>query len=124
VNLLLDTHVVLWWRLNSRRINDNARGAIESADQVFVSAASAWEVAIKTGVGSLRLKDPFARLVEQSGFVPLPISFAHAERLATLPRHHTDPFDRMIVAQAQDEQLTLVTHDRSLEPYAISFVWT
>jgi len=124
VNLLLDTHVVLWWRLNSRRINNDARGAIEAADQVFVSAASAWEVAIKAGLGRLRLKDPFADLVEQSGFEPLPISFAHAQRLAALPRHHIDPFDRMLVAQAQAEQLTLVTHDRGLESYSISFVWT
>jgi len=124
VNLLLDTHVVLWWRLNSRRINSDARGAIEAADQVFVSAASAWEVVIKTGLGRLRLKDPFADLVEQSRFEPLPISFAHAQRLAALPRHHIDPFDRMLVAQAQAEQLTLVTHDRGLESYSISFVWT
>ena len=124
MNLLLDTHIVLWWRLNSQRNNNDARGAIEGADQVFVSAVSAWEVAIKTGLGRLRLKDPFADLVEQSGFEALPISFAHAQRLAALPRHHTDPFDRMLVAQAEDEQLTLVTHDHGLESYSISFVWT
>lgn len=124
MNILLDTHIVLWWRLNSRRINGDARRAIETADRVFVSSASAWEVAIKTGLGRLRLKDPFARLVEQSGFEPLPITFAHAEGLTALPPYHADPFDRMLVAQAQTERLTLVTHDRGLEPYAISFVWT
>ena len=83
---------------------------------MYVSAASAWEAAIKLALGRLRLQDPFASLVEGSGFQELPITFSHAEQLLALPRHHADPFDRMLVAQAQVESLTLVTHDDQLTP--------
>jgi PIN domain nuclease of toxin-antitoxin system len=124
VKLLLDTHVVLWWGLNSRALRAEARRAISSADRVLASAASAWEVAIKVGLGRLRLKDPFVMLVERSGFEQLPIGFEHAERLAALPVHHADPFDRMLAAQALVEGLTLVTHDRAFEPYAVPVIWT
>jgi PIN domain nuclease of toxin-antitoxin system len=124
VNLLLDTHVVLWWRLDSRRLRADARRAIDSADQVLVSAASGWEVALKIGVGRLLLEDPFSRLVQASGFQELPVTLEHTERISTLPRHHGDPFDRMLVAQAQAEALTLVTHDRALEPYGVPVIWT
>ena len=123
MNLLLDTHVVLWWRQNSPRIGSEARRAIGKADRVFVSAASAWEVAIKVAVGRLRLKDPFAELVEQGGFEELPIAFHHAGQLQSLPLHHTDPLDRMLIAQAQAEKLTLVTHDRVVEPYDVPVLW-
>ena len=88
-----------------------------------VSAVSAWEVAIKISLGRLRLKDPFATLVERSGFEPLPITFAHATQLEELPRHHADPFDRMLVAQARAEGLTLVTHDRALARYDVAVLW-
>jgi len=90
---------------------------------VYVSAASAWEAAIKLALGRLRLQDPFASLVEGSGFQELPITFSHAEQLLALPRHHADPFDRMLVAQAQVESLTLVTHDDQLTPYQVSIAW-
>ena len=124
MNLLLDTHVVIWWGLNSRALRGDARRAIQSADRVVVSAASAWEVAIKIGLGRLRLKDTLSTLVERSGFDQLPITFEHTERLAALPVHHADPFDRMLVVQALVEGLTLVTHDRALEPYAVPVIWT
>ena len=124
MSLLLDTHVVLWWRLDSRRLHADARRLIEIDDLVFVSAASGWEVAVKVGRGRLRLKDPFSGLVEASGFRKLPVTFEHTERLADLPRHHGDPFDRMLVAQAQVEGLTLVSHDRALEPYGVPVIWT
>ena len=123
MNLLLDTHVVLWWRQNSSRIGSEARRAIGKADRVFVSAASAWEVAIKAAIGRLRLKDPFAELVQQGGFEELPIAFHHAEQGRSLPLHHTDPFDRMLIAQARTEKLTLVTHDGRVEPYNVSVLW-
>ena len=123
MRLLLDTHIVLWWRQDSRRIGSAARQAIGTADQVFVSAASAWEVAIKTAIGHLRLKDAFADLVERSGFEELPIAFRHTERLKSLPSHHTDPFDRMLIAQAQTEDLVLVTHDRRVESYEVPVLW-
>lgn len=124
MRLLLDTHIVLWWRQNSPRIGGEARRAIGGADQVLVSAASAWEVALKTAIGRLRLKDPFAALVARSGFEELPIAFRHAQRLKSLPVHHADPFDRMLIAQAQEEGLLLVTHDRGLEPYEVPVLWT
>lgn len=123
MRLLLDTHVALWWRQDSPRVGREARRAIGGAGQVFVSAASAWEVAIKTAIGRLRLKDPFSDLVAASGFEELPIAFRHAERLHALPPHHADPFDRMLVAQAQVEELVLVTHDRAVEPYEVTVLW-
>jgi len=123
VSLLLDTHVFLWWRTNDRRIGAEARAAIADADIVFVSAASAWEAAIKAALGRLRLPEPFETGVVDSGFERLPILFSHAKAAAHLPRHHTDPFDRMLVAQARTENLTLVTRDRLLEGYDASILW-
>ena len=124
MTLLLDTHVVLWWRLDSPRLKRGARDAIATADLVWVSAVSGWEVAIKQGLGKLRLADPFVLMVEASEFGELPVTLRHAERVATLPLHHTDPLDRMLVAQAQVEGATLVTHDRAFQPYGIPVVWT
>ncbi len=96
---------------------------IATADMVFVSAASAWEAAIKASLGRLDLPDTIEAGVLASGFEKLLITFSHAERAAGLPPHHRDPFDRMLVAQAQAEGLTLVTHDRLLEPYSVEILW-
>ncbi len=120
--LLLDTHVFLWWRMDSRRLRAPARSAIAGADVVFVSAASAWEAAIKVALGRLRIPEPLEAGVIDSGFERLPIGFAHAELAAALPAHHADPFDRMLVAQARLEGLTLVTGDRRLERYEIDLL--
>lgn len=122
--LLLDTHVFLWWQADSRRLGRAARQAIADAELVFVSAASAWEAAIKAALGRLRLPASIEEGAVGSGFQKLPIGFAHAEAAAALPPHHADPFDRMLVAQARMETLTLVTHDRRLAPYGIDIVWT
>lgn len=122
--LLLDTHVFLWWRMNAPDLTEEARHAVARADTVLVSAASAWEAAIKVALGRLTLPEPFARGVEGSAFVKLAITFAHADRVGHLPHHHGDPFDRLLVAQAQVEELTLVTHDRKLEPYDVDVLWT
>lgn len=121
--LLLDTHVFLWWRGNDRRLRAAARAAIAKADVVLVSAASAWEAAIKAQLGKLELPDSFEAGVVESGFEKLAIGFTHAEYAARLPLHHRDPFDRMLVAQALVEGLALVTHDRRIEPYAVEIVW-
>ena len=120
--LLLDTHVFLWWRENNARLSGRARNGIATADLVMVSAASAWEAAIKVALGRLRLPDTFESGVRDSGFERLPVGFAHAEESGRLPSHHRDPFDRMLVAQARVERLTLVTHDRRLEPYEAEFL--
>lgn len=122
--LLLDTHVFLWWRAEPDRLSREARQAIGHADLVFVSTASAWEAAIKTRLGRLRLPATMEAGVLASGFERLPVTFAHAERTTQLPDHHRDPFDRMLVAQAQVESLTLVTRDRRLEPYDVPILWT
>jgi PIN domain nuclease of toxin-antitoxin system len=122
--LLLDTHVFLWWRTSPARLNASAREAIANTPVVFVSAASAWEANIKIQLGRLTLPEPFGHGVDHSGFQRLAISFEHAEAAAMLPRHHGDPFDRMLVAQAQLEGCTLVSHDQSLAPYGVSILWT
>ena len=122
MRLLLDTHVVLWWRLDSPRLKRPARNRIASADVVWVSAASGWEVAIKSGLGKLRLSDSFAWMVADSEFDELPVTLRHAERLTMLPQHHTDPFDRMLIAQAQSEGATIMTHDPHFERYDVPIV--
>lgn len=123
-SLLLDTHVFLWWRTSDARIVDSVRDAIARTPLVFVSAASAWEATIKCALGRLTLPEPFSRGVDDSGFQRLAIAFEHAEAAASLPRHHGDPFDRMLVAQARLEGCTLVSHDRLLEPYGTPMLWT
>lgn len=123
MRLLLDTHVFLWWRADDRRLGRAARMAIADADVVFVSAATAWEAGIKAALGRLRYPDTIDAGVQESGFEKLPITIAHAERAARLPKHHADPFDRMLVAQSELENLTLVTHDRALAAYERPIVW-
>lgn len=122
--LLLDTHAFLWWRAGAGRLLPEARDAIASAALVFVSAASAWEAGIKAALGRLRIPAPFESGVVDSGFTPLPITFSHAAAAAALPPLHQDPFDRMLVAQAQVEGLVLVSHDRQLAAYAVELLRT
>lgn len=123
MRLLLDTHVFLWWRADDRRLGPAARTAIAEADVVFVSAATAWEAGIKAALGRLSFPDTIEAGVEDSGFEKLPITLAHAERAARLPKHHADPFDRMLVAQAEIEDLTIVTNDRTFAGYASEILW-
>jgi PIN domain nuclease of toxin-antitoxin system len=122
--LLLDTHVFLWWRTNDPRLNAPARAAIANAAIAFVSAASAWEAALKMALGRLRLPEPFHTGVDHSGFRRLAVTFEHAAAAGALPAHHADPFDRMLVAQARMENCTLVTHDRLIAPYHVATLWT
>jgi PIN domain nuclease of toxin-antitoxin system len=121
--ILLDTHIFIWWRGEPTRLSPEVKSAIAAADLVFVSAASAWEAAIKVSLGRLKLPDTFEAGVLASGFEKLLITFSHAEHAARLPSHHRDPFDRMLVAQAKAEGVTLVTHDRLLEPYDVEILW-
>lgn len=121
MNLLLDTHVLIWWD-EGRRIAAEARRAIEEADTVYVSAASAWEVAIKTALGRLRPTRTVEQAASESGFLELPITFGHAEQVTALPPHHRDPFDRMLVAQAAVEGLTLVTRDPVFARYGVVLI--
>lgn len=119
--LLLDTHVWLWWQSDDRRLGRAARNAISAAHNVYLSAASAWEISIKVSLGKLTLPrgaDIEAEL-QRDGIESLPILMSHATALAALPNIHRDPFDRMLVAQATMEELTLVTADDALARYAI-----
>ena len=122
-DLLLDTHTFLWWRSKPETLNVQSREAITDARLVFVSVVSAWEAAIKIGLGRLQIPEPFESGVEDSGFEKLPITFEQTERLVLLPPHHRDPFDRMLVVQALAEGLTLVTRDRQLQPYGCDLIW-
>ncbi len=118
MRLLLDTHLFIWAITGSSRLKP-ARDLIRSAEVVFVSAASIWEIAIKTGLGKIK-GDPgkMAAAIESSGFLELPVTARHAARVATLPNHHSDPFDRLLIAQAISEPLLLLTADRMLAQYS------
>jgi len=124
MKLLLDTHVVLWWQTDDRRLKRAARNAIAQADLVWVSAVSGWEISIKMALGRLTLREPFRLLIGVDDFTELPLTLSHAEALAELPPHHTDPFDRALVAQARVEGATIVSHDQALAPYGVSMIWT
>ncbi|MCA3177237.1 MAG: type II toxin-antitoxin system VapC family toxin [Burkholderiaceae bacterium] len=118
MRLLLDTHVFLWAVTDSPKLGDDARRTIESAEAVHVSAASIWEAAIKARLGKLDV-DPadLVRAIDRSGFVELPVRASHAAAVAALPAHHADPFDRLLVAQAVEEPLRLMTADAMLARY-------
>jgi PIN domain nuclease of toxin-antitoxin system len=117
--LLLDTHVFLWWRTSHPRLKRNVRDAIAAAEIVAVSAASAWEAGIKAALGKLDLSADFEESIEKYEFEALAITVAHAEAAARLPMHHADPFDRLLIAQAQIEGLTLVTANDGLQAYEV-----
>jgi PIN domain nuclease of toxin-antitoxin system len=120
LRLLLDTHTLLWWA-DGRRLADPAVSAIASPEnQVLVSAVSVWETEIKVASGKLRLDFDFATSAVEHGFAPLPITFAHAAAAGRLPPHHRDPWDRMLVAQAQLEGLTIVTRDPVFARYQVA----
>lgn len=121
MNLLLDTHVLIWWD-EGRRLSPGARRAIAAADAVYVSAASAWEIAIKIGLGRLRPTRTVQEAATDSGFLELPVTFRHAELVAHLPVHHRDPFDRLLIAQAEAERLTLVTRDPVFQRYSAATI--
>ena len=121
MRLLLDTHVLIWWD-EGARLSKSARVAIESADQVYVSAVSGWEIAIKTGLGKLKPTRTVSEAAEESGFEELPLRLRHAEALMRLPPLHRDPFDRMLVAQAVADRLTIVTRDQAVAAYDVSIV--
>ena len=118
--LLLDTHAVLWALAEPRKLSGTARMAVEDArNEVFVSVVSGWEIAIKRALGKLRAPDDLEAGIRQQGFTPLLVTFHHAELSGALPPHHGDPFDRMLIAQAQAEGLVLVTRDANIPLYGI-----
>jgi PIN domain nuclease of toxin-antitoxin system len=119
MRLLLDTHVFLWAIGGSRSLKPAARRLMEDADQVYVSAASIWEIAIKTRLGRIEANtNDLVNAIEASGFLELPVRGMHAAAVAALPLHHTDPFDRLLLAQAIAEPLKLLTVDKVLAKYS------
>lgn len=121
MNLLLDTCTLLWW-MDGDPVSAEAAEAIANPDNgVWVSAASIWEISIKQSIGKLAVRGDLDAAVDED-FEHLPISTAHARLAGRLPRHHRDPFDRMLVAQAQAQGLTLVTRDRNIRKYDASFL--
>ena len=120
MRLLLDTHVLLWWLAHDPTLGDEARAAITGGDAyVAVSAASAWEIAIKQRLGKLRAPGDLAAQLARHRFVPLAVTVPHALRAGALPPLHDDPFDRMLVAQAELEGLTVVTRDAAIGRYGV-----
>jgi PIN domain nuclease of toxin-antitoxin system len=119
MRVLLDTHIFYWSLYNPRRLPERAHKTILDADAVFVSAATIWEMAIKLRLGKMK-GDParLADYIAQSGFTELPIWSRHAKLVATLPLHHTDPFDRLLIAQSMTEPLHLLTSDTKLKSYS------
>jgi PIN domain nuclease of toxin-antitoxin system len=118
LRLLLDTHTLIW--AAEERLGRNAREVIEeTADAVFVSAATIWEIEIKRALDRLRAPEDTAALVDESGFERLAISFEHAREAGQLPLFHGDPFDRMLVAQARLEGMTLATADETIQRYDV-----
>ena len=125
MTLLLDTQVLLWWLDGSPRLGRRTHARIAHPEStVWVSAATAWEIAIKAGLGRLDLGEPpetcLPREMECSGFRSLPVTVAHALAVRTLPRLHGDPFDRLLIAQALLEGLTLITSDAAIARYPVS----
>ncbi len=121
--LLLDTHVFLWWQDESDLLWSRVAHQIATATRVYVSIATAWELAIKVGSGKLQLRESFADAVEENRFDLLPITLDHIGVVAEMPLHHRDPFDRMLIAQAIHERLTMVTHDRTFAAYTVPVLW-
>lgn len=120
MRVLLDTHVFIWAVTDSRRLSEDARSAICEASAVFVSAASIWEIAIKSGIGKIKADGgEMTRAIIDSGFVELPIAAVHAAQVARLPllNDHKDPFDRLLVAQSIVEPLVLLTADPKVVAY-------
>ena len=124
MNLLLDTHALVWWTENNSRLGKRAKAAIQDdRSTVWISAATIWEISIKAAIGRLDVQSAFEKALplemERSGFRALPIAFAHAYAVRHLPLHHADPFDRMLIAQAQCEGLTLLTADSQFAGYGV-----
>ena len=128
MKLLLDTHAFLRWVAASGELSRKAKSAIGSArNECFVSVASGWEIAIKVSLGKLRIEGALDRFLPEqlaaNGFRPLAIDLKHAARVATLPFHHRDPFDRLLVAQALEEDLAVVTADPVFAKYGVNRIW-
>lgn len=120
MNLLLDTHVLLWTLDDESQLSDEARLAVlDGRNRVLVSAVSAWEITVKKALGRLRAPADLTDQLEQQRFTALDVTIPHALAVGDLPEHHADPFDRLLIAQARTESLTLVTRDVQIRRYEV-----
>jgi len=118
MRILLDTHLLYWWFYDTKKLSRKAEALIRGAEDVYVSAASLWEIAIKVRIGKIEARpQDVMNWTEKNDFVELPVTFRHAALVADLPLHHGDPFDRLLVAQAISEPLHLLTVDEQLKRY-------
>jgi PIN domain nuclease of toxin-antitoxin system len=123
---LLDTHTFIWLTENNARLPDNLRDTIDNADLVYVSMASLWEIAIKLQIGKLSLQrqyETIESIINNSDILILPISFADTIQISILPSHHGDPFDRMLIVQAINRSLVIVSTDEKFDLYAVQRIW-
>lgn len=124
MRLLLDTHVLLWWRDDSPHLSLRARAEITAAtNEILVSTATLLEIVIKRAVGKLIFPDDLEDIVREETFGLIPISFQHLRQLELLPKLHCDPFDRMLIAQALTERVPLVTNDGAVRAYDVQTLW-
>jgi PIN domain nuclease of toxin-antitoxin system len=125
-NLLLDTHAFIWYSEDDSKLPESIKLEIETADRICISIASLWEIAIKLSIGKLSLRSNYESIeasLEPAGIILLPISFADTVRVMNLPLHHRDPFDRILIAQALNNSLTLVSCDAAFTAYPIQLRW-
>lgn len=119
MHVLLDTHIFIWWLSDDVHLSKKARLLIDDADDIYISSASIWESAIKVGLGKLDVQiDLLVNAIASEGFIELPVSAKHAASVLTLPPHHRDPFDRILIAQAVSEPLRFLTADQTLQVYS------
>ncbi len=128
MRVLLDPHTFLWWNTEDPQLSARAKEIIANGlNEVFVSAASAWEIAIKASKGKVKLPEhPMDYIEKRMGlyrFLPLPVEVHHATRVYDLPAHHADPFDRLLIAQSQLEELPLITVDSEIKKYEVEIIW-
>lgn len=122
MSLLLDTHVILWWLTDDLTLSDEVKTRLDDEPDVYVSPASLWEVSVKQSIGKLSEPIDVVEEIRDSGFRELPITFRHAIVAGRLPLIHRDPFDRMLVAQAQCEGLTLASRDPHIQRYDVALL--
>jgi PIN domain nuclease of toxin-antitoxin system len=128
MRVLLDTHTFLWWNMDAPQLSTNARDIIASGRaEIFISAATAWELSIKARKGRLILPAPPAEYINERiahyHFIPLPVLISHASQTFLLPDHHADPFDRLLVAQCQVENMALLSAENQLRAYTVEVIW-
>ncbi len=121
--ILLDTHALIWWMCGDKKLGHDAKEQIATVENtIYISAATVWEMSIKQQMGKLTVPDDIESLIEELGFNALPISLFHGQQAGRLPMHHRDPFDRMLIAQAQAEGLQILTKDEYFPDYSVRLI--